>query len=308
MKKNKIILIISSIIIILILLIFIIKPKLPFGPGPKSLDFKIIKDVPYATDSPSQVLDIYIPNNSGIGNIPVVIFIHGGAFMAGDKNRPVVAPKLLENGYAVVSVNYRLSGEAEFPAAIQDIKSAVRWVKANSQRYNLDSENIGAIGDSAGGTFVSFLGLSTDIEEFKTSDNEGYSDKVDAVVDMYGLTDFTMIKDDCENSDCLSAPVGEDSFLTKYLGCDLDLESCNEIAKAASPITYVDEEASPFFIIHGDKDRSVPNIQSVRFVQALNDTGTDTTFIIAEGYGHETRIFTDYNEEIISFFDKHLKR
>lgn len=289
------------------ILIFLFKPQLPFGPNQKALQIESIMDVEYAKDSPSQVLDIYIPKNEVMNKIPVIIYVHGGAFAAGDKNSPLVAPKFLENGYAVVSANYRLSDEAQFPAAVQDVKSAVRWVKANSGAYNIDSEKIGVIGDSAGGTLVSLIGLTSGVEEFETNENKDYADNVNAVVDMYGLADFSMIRADCQQYGCVSVSAGKDSFLTKYLGCDLNFATCDETAKKASPITYISKEAPPFFIIHGNKDKSVPIIQSIRFAQGLNETGRDVTFIIAEGYGHESKIFTDNSEQIINFFNKHLK-
>lgn len=117
--------------------------------------------VAYATGSPSQQLDIYLPK-TGTGPFPVIVFIHGGGFMVGDKNdgQEVPAVSAVDRGYAVVSVNYRMSGEAKFPAAIHDIKAAIRFIKANAAKYHLDPSKVATWGDSAGAHFAALVGTS----------------------------------------------------------------------------------------------------------------------------------------------------
>ena len=125
-------------------------------------------DVPYADLSPAQKLDIYLPDE-GDGPFPVIISIHGGAFMGCDKADLQVLPMLegLKRGYAVVAINYRLSGEAQFPALVHDAKAAVRWIRANAQRYGFDPSRIAAWGGSAGGYQASMLGVSAGIPELE---------------------------------------------------------------------------------------------------------------------------------------------
>ena len=150
-------------------------------------------DMPYDTLSKAQCLDIFLPEN-GDGPFPVLLQIHGGAFAIGDKRDIHVLPFLkgIERGYAVVSVNYRLSGEAIFPAAVQDVKAAVRWIRANQAQYHLDGKRIAACGGSAGGNLAAMLGVTGQTPEFDdpTLGNMDFSSEVEAVVDWFGPMDF----------------------------------------------------------------------------------------------------------------------
>jgi acetyl esterase/lipase len=163
------------------------------GPGAVSGPAATYADVPYATVSASQALDIWIPT-TGSGPFPLVIFIHGGAFQGGDKAMEggnVAA--VLDAGYAAASLNYRLSGEALFPAAVQDVKAAVRFLRANAGEYGLDPDRFAAWGESAGGNLVSLLGTTGDqatIFDDPALGNADTSSAVQAVVDWYGPTDF----------------------------------------------------------------------------------------------------------------------
>jgi hypothetical protein len=150
-------------------------------------------DLSYAEQSNAQKLDIYLPEE-GKGPFPVILSVHGGAFLGGDKRDGQLIPMLkgLEKGYAIVSINYRLSGEATWPAQILDCKAAVRWIRAHAGDYKLDPERIAAWGGSAGGHLSAVLGTSGDIPELEDPDqgNAAYSSRVQAVVDWFGPTDF----------------------------------------------------------------------------------------------------------------------
>jgi len=150
-------------------------------------------DIPYATRSAAQKLDIYLPER-GTGPFPVIVSIHGGAFMGCDKSDAQVQPMLrgLERGYAVVAVNYRLSWEARFPAMVHDVKAAVRWIRANAPGYGFDPLRIAAWGGSAGGYLAAMLGTSAGVPELEdlTLGNPTHSSAVQAVVAWYAPTDF----------------------------------------------------------------------------------------------------------------------
>ncbi len=150
-----------------------------------------ITNVSYATSSSAQKMDIYIPE--GTGPFPVVVLIHGGAFMMGDKSGEASnAAALVANGIAAVSINYRLSGEAKFPAQIEDCKAALRFLRANAAKYNLNPDKIGSWGASAGGNLSSLLGTSSGVAELEGASlgNSGFSSKVIASVDWFGPINF----------------------------------------------------------------------------------------------------------------------
>src|SRR5512139_1589876 len=165
--------------------------------APPAADTSHIKrkflNIPYADVSPAQRLDVYLPDE-GEGPFPVIIAIHGGAFMGCDKADLQVLPMLegLKRGYAVVSINYRMSGESKFPALVQDAKAAVRWIRANAKQYKIDPQKIAAWGGSAGGYLSTMLGTSAGIPELEDL-SLGYADQpshIQAVVDWFGPTNF----------------------------------------------------------------------------------------------------------------------
>ncbi len=150
-------------------------------------------DIAYADRSPAQRLDIYWPD-AGNGPFPVIVAIHGGAFMGGDKRDAQLTPMLagLARGYAVVSINYRMSGEATFPALVHDVKAAIRWVRANAVRYLFDPGRIAVWGGSAGGYLALMAGVSAGAPELDDPalGHGKQSSSVQAVVDWFGPTDF----------------------------------------------------------------------------------------------------------------------
>lgn len=231
-------------------------------------------DVPYARISPSQKLNIYLPE-TGEGPYPVIMAVHGGAFMVGDKGDVQVLPALegLKRGYAVVSINYRMSWEALFPALVHDIKAALRWVRGNAARYGFDEGRIVAWGGSAGGYLSAMAGVTGGIPELEDL-SLGYaeqSSRVQAVVDWFGPTDF--LKMDEQTAIVSGGDVGPfphnaaDSPESLLLGAQIT--TIPEKVRAANPETYVRADAPPFFIQHGTRDTTVPPLQSVNFAAQL---------------------------------------
>jgi acetyl esterase/lipase len=247
-----------------------------FGQGLRKANTDNLKrkwlDVAYASKSPAQKLDIYIPDE-GEGPFPVILSIHGGAFKSGDKGDGQVKPMLagLKRGYAVVSVNYRLSGEAIFPAQINDIKAAVRWVRANAKQFKLNREKIAAWGGSAGGHLAAMVGTSGNVKELEdlSQGNPDQSSRVQAVVDWFGPTDFLKMDEQLKESKVANPQTHSipDSPESELIG--KNLADAPELVKAANPETYITKDDPPFFIQHGLIDHLVPYQQSVNLANKL---------------------------------------
>ena len=250
--------------------------RFPLPPG-----VKLNKDLEYGrADGRAMLLDLYLPQK-GQKPLPLLIWIHGGAWMSGSKNDPSPALRFTAEGYAVAHVGYRLSQEAKFPAQIHDCKAAVRWLRANAQTYNLDPNKFVAWGGSAGGHLVALLGTTGGAAELDGHVNDlKESSRVQAVVDWFGPTDFLQIGN-AESDLQHNAP---DSPESKLIGGPV-LENKDKAAKA-SPISYVSKDAPPFLIMHGDRDRTVPFNQSELLYSALKKAGVDVTFVPMKGAGH----------------------
>jgi acetyl esterase/lipase len=241
-------------------------------------------------------LDLYLPEKTK-GLVPVIVWVHGGGWRAGSKENCPAIP-FAARGYAVASINYRLSQHATFPAQIEDCKAAIRWLRANAVKYRLDPKRFGVWGSSAGGHLVALLGTSGGVKELEGSGgNLDRSSRVQAVVDWYGPTDFTRMggKHDSSNSPeslLLGGPVQENK----------------DKAAKANPITYVSKDAPPFLIQHGDKDGVVPLSQSELLADALKKAGVDVTLHVLPGAGHSgPAFFSPKNRRAVEeFFDKYL--
>jgi len=242
---------------------------------------KVQKDLEYGrANNRALLLDLYLPENHD-KPLPLIIWIHGGAWMAGSKDDPSPALQFTREGYALAHVGYRLSQEAKFPAQIQDCKAAVRWLRANTAKYNLDPNRFVAWGGSAGGHLVALLGTTRGVAELEGDDNDlKESSRVQAVVDWCGPTDFLHIGD--AESDI--AHNGPDSPGSRLIGGPL-LDNKDRASKA-SPVAYVSKDAPPFLIMHGDRDRTVPFSQSELLYAALKKAGVDATLVPVKGAGH----------------------
>lgn len=264
-------------------------------------------DLPYAgTNNPKQKLNLLLPKQRADGQpLPVIVYIHGGAWRAGDRRagHRRLASYVTSGQYAGVSVGYRLTDEAIWPAQIHDCKAAIRWVRANAKAYNLNPDKIGVIGDSAGGHLVTMLGTSGGIVtlEGKLGDHLETSSKVQCVVDNYGPSDLAAMKDYPSRMDHDRA----DSPEGKLVGGRVSANP--QAATSASPITYVSKDDPPFLIIHGTNDMLVPYNQSVRLAKSLKAVGVACNFTtVAEG-GHGGFRNPAIRQRERQFFDKHLR-
>ena len=285
--------------------------ELPPPPDVSGISRKWL-DVSYATLSPAQRLDVYLPEE-GDGPFAVVFYIHGGGFAIGDKRDGMLTPGLaaLDRGYAVVSVNYRMSGEAAFPAAVQDVKAALRWVKANSAGFMLDPGRIGAFGGSAGGYLAAMLGLSAGVALFDDPrlGNEEQSDEVQVVVDWFGPTDFLAM--DAQLADSGLPPCDHDSpDSPESIWLGGTITDVPERVALANPISYVTTAMAPMLIQHGTLDCLVPYQQSVELAKAIEERVGAARFELEllEGAGHgDPRFETLENmRRVFDFMDKFL--
>ena len=266
-------------------------------------DVDVVRDVVYKrVDGRELRLDIYSPK-SITEPLPVVLWIFGNRWSRGNKDHPPPL-NLVSHGYIIVSIEYRLSGEAPFPAAIEDCKAAVRWIRANAAAYHFDPDHIGAWGHSAGGHLAALLGTSGGIEELEgAGDNATVSSRVQAVCDMAGPSDIVQFYDAVSNSNDEMARVAKSS-IEQFLGGTVDQQRAKAIA--ASPTTYVSKDDPPFLIIHGENDMSIPVSQSELLASKLKAAGVKVTLIVAGGRGHGIG-GPAFAPEITSFFDKYLK-
>ncbi len=250
-------------------------------------------------------LDLYLPPDTS-SPVPVVLWVHGGGWRNGAKGNGGRALNMTQRGFAVVDVEYRLSGEALFPAQIEDCKTAIRWVRANAKKYNLDPDRIGAWGSSAGGHLAALMGLTHDENVFETPDHSPYSSRVQAVCNWFGPTDFLRMNDFEGRIDHDAA----DSPESRLIGGPIQENKAK--AAAANPITYVSKNDPPMLIVHGEKDRAVPYNQSELLYDAMQKAGLDVTLYKVVNADHGFRNATQDDaaslfEMSAQFLEKHLK-
>ncbi|MBI3915311.1 MAG: alpha/beta hydrolase [Chloroflexi bacterium] len=251
-------------------------------------------------------MDIYYPQKSEGKPAPVAVYVHGGGWTSGDKGGgagTVETPELVARGYLVAAVNYRLAPTFKFPAEIEDVKCAIRFLRANAAKYDLDPNRIGAWGGSAGGHLVALLGTSD--ANAGLEGGGGYaeqSSRVQAVVDMFGPADFT-------------GDYG--SINTRLMQNVFGASASNaaEIAKRYSPTTYISKDDPPFLILHGEQDQVVPLSQSQILLEKLKAGGVDATLVVVKNAGHSfsraggaiNPSRTEITKIVVDFFDKQLK-
>lgn len=270
-------------------------------------------DLAYASESPFQKLDIYLPNE-GNGPFPVIISIHGGAFKFGDKADGQLTPMLegLKHGYAVVGVNYRLSGEALYPSQINDIKAAIRFLRANASNYKLNPEKFASWGGSAGGNLSAMAGTSGDVKELEdlSQGNAGASSRVQAVVDWFGPIDFLQMDPQFKASGKGRADHNEAGSPESMLLGE-QITKVPERVQLANPTTYISADDPPFLIQHGTDDMMVPTQQSENFAAALQKVigNEKVTIILLKGANHGGQPFDEASnlKTVFEFLDKNLK-
>lgn len=234
------------------------------------------RDVVYCSSHGMNLtMDIYHPRASS-APVPVVIYVHGGGWYSGDKTTGAGQqdiPGLVERGYLVAAVDYRLAPRYKFPAQIEDLKCAISFLRTNAVTYGVDPEHFGVLGDSAGGHLAALLGVT---DENYCSDSDcgcaPQSTRVQAVVDMFGPTDLTLTFE--RNM----------SLLIEHVFNTSDPES--EIIKQASPVTYVSSDDPPFLIIHGEEDEQVLLEQSEELYQDLVSNDVPADLLVVKNCGH----------------------
>jgi len=283
--------------------------KEQFSPAtPKASEQKpqVLRNLEYGrAGNKPLLLDLYLPPNPEGKPLPLLVWIHGGAWRKGNKGNCSRVRGFLDKGYAGASIGYRLSHQATFPAQIHDCKAAIRWLRDNAKKYNYDPNRIGVWGASAGGHLAALLGTSGDVKELEGDlGTPGVSSRVQAVCDLFGPSDFLNRKSPSE----IKTEVGRDdkeSPVTMLLGGPV--EQNKEKARLASPITFVSKDDPPFLIMHGDQDPVVPYRQSVLLYEALKKVGVEVTLHPVKGAGHGFK-GKDISPQVKEFFDKHLKK
>jgi len=247
----------------------------PGGPRRVPEGVKVVKDLEYArVDGESLQLDLYLPQKSE-GNPPLLVWIHGGGWTRGSKSQ--INPafiRLTAEGYAAASIDYRLTGLISHPKQIHDCKGAIRWLRANADKYGYDVTRIGVGGGSAGGHLALLLGLSGGVKELEgdVGGNLGQSAQVHAVVDLFGPSDLGLFAEESRRFRPNKTP---------------------ELLKSASPVTYLSTDDPPVLIFHGDKDQVVPLSQSEHLHKRLQEAGLESSLHVVEGAGHGGLQFSD---------------
>jgi acetyl esterase/lipase len=251
--------------------------------------------------NPRQMLDLYLPKQRGEKPLPLIVWIHGGAWEGGSKDdAKVIYPFLKSGKYAGASIGYRLTKEAKWPAQAHDVKAALRWIQANGAAHGIDTQKVALFGISAGGHLVSLLGTTADTKDLEVDiGGAGSGPNIRCVINFCGPANFltfpnkgSIINEEEENS-CVARLFG--GPMSKHLPA----------AKAASPVTYVSKADPPFLHIHGTKDPLVPYAQVQEFDAALDKAGVSSTVLTGEGAGH---VF--FSNELVAkmqaFLDMHL--
>jgi acetyl esterase/lipase len=264
-------------------------PKLPPGAT-------FTADIAYLTNAHMrQRLDLGF--FSGGPPRPLLVWIHGGAFAGGDKaENEQIWDELMERGFAVATVNYRLSGDAKWPAQITDCKAAIRFLRAHARDYNLAPGQIGVWGSSAGGHLAALVGTSGGEKKFDVGEYLDHSSAVQCVIDLFGPIDFEK----------MPRPGDPNSPEARMWG--RPTAAAPDLAREANPLTYISEGTPPFLIFHGDADTVISIDQSRLLQAALQKAGAPSEFIILPGVGHShVAVWQKERERICAFFSKYLR-
>lgn len=276
------------------------------------------KDLNYAGDTMVyHRLDIYLPQQQ-LQSYPVVISLYGSAWFGNNfkgSDLKVLGKALLDAGFAVVTPNHRSSRDAVFPAQMHDIKAAIRFVRANAEKYQFDTSFIGITGSSSGGNMAAMAGTSRYEKQFslgkESIDIEGclgpntsYSSSVDAVVDWFGPTNM-LVMDSCGGTDFSHDAANSPASL--YIGGPI--QENKEKTLLASPTTYVDAGDPPFLILHGDKDRVVPHCQSEILFEALKKANVPCRFVLVPDGQHGPVTQSEpYVKMMVDFFKNEITK
>lgn len=260
----------------------------------------------YGDNHPRQKLDLVLPADRQVSRpLPVIVYVHGGAWKMGHRGAGIKPLRRLvaTRDYAGVTVGYRLSGDAVWPAQIHDCKAAIRWVRGNAEQYGFDADRIAVYGHSAGGHLVALLGTSGGVErlEGEVGDFDRLSSKVNCVVNFFGPTDFTTIAD----HPCEMDYAGPESAAAQLFGGTI--RERPQVARDASPLWHVDRNDAAQLILHGDQDQLVPYQQATVLHRALTAAGVPTALITVRGGKHGNFEGPATERLVEQFLDRHLQ-
>ena len=266
-------------------------------------EMRRINDIDYVGDAnPRQTLDLYIPEAKTESSYPVVLWIHGGAWRKGSKDRPGRALKAAGLNCAIVSINYRLTSEKSWPVQIHDCKAALRWVKANAKKYHLDAERIVVWGGSAGGHLVAFLGTTQNHPDLdgKLGSHTEQSTSVKGVINFFGPTDFLVMNHQGSSMDhnAASSPEGQ------LLGGEVSTLKAR--AKIASPFHQVSSDDAPILTVHGTKDPLVPYLQGKALDDKLDALKVPSVLLTVLDGGHGRGFGPSVDKAVINFLKHHF--
>ena len=283
---------------------FLKRPRMAQPRQPKGVN--VLRDIPYAdTGNPRQMLDLILPvKRVGKEPLPVIVFIHGGGWRNGNKSSGInrVAGLVRTGRYVGVSIGYRLTGEAIWPAQIHDCKAAIRWLRGNAKKHGMDPDRIAVWGSSAGGHLVSMLGSSGGVKELegKLGKHLGQSSRVTAVVNYYGPSALLQM-DDHPGKMKHNASNSPESLLV-----GAPIQEAKKKTRQVSPLTHVSEDDAPHLHVHGTKDPLVPFHQSQIYHAALKKVGVESTLITVKDGGHNAPRAVGENQ-VRLFLGRHLR-
>lgn len=287
------------------------KPKLP--PAPAGVIIK--QDVAYLLPDRKEKLDLYLPaERSEQVRSPAVLIIHGGGWGGGDKaaSREFnIGTTLAKAGYVCASVNYRLEAPHRWPNNLLDCKNAVRFLRKNAEKYQIDPKHVGVIGGSAGGHLALMVAYTTNVPDLEpASPYPGVSDHVSAVVNLYGITNLLTRKETDSEGNPVSVMTRPSSLMDQTM--DKDMAGW----RLASPVFHVSAKSPPTLILHGTLDTTVDRDQATELAAKLKEQGVEHRLMLIEGTGHTFDLQTwrrkplpqDLRPVVVGFFDRHLKK
>ncbi len=286
----------------------------PSTPPVTPADITIQRDIPYLEPGRTETLDLYLPADRPSGTrSPGIVFIHGGGWTGGGKSDSRafnVCTTLTEAGYVCVSVDYRLTKHDRWPTNVYDCKNGVRFLRFNADKYGIDTSHIGVIGGSAGGHLALMVGMTSDVPFLELpAPYPGVSDRVQAIVDMYGISDIRtrkIISHDGTPGEI--APLSNTVFGDKPDVTDAD-------RALASPVAHINANTPPILILHGTRDTTVDRDQSITLDKLLAAQNVPHQFVLITGVGHTFTLQEWYRKPlpfdlrpiVVHFFDQYLK-
>lgn len=277
------------------------QPQTENPPFKLPADVRVERDLVYARYGSRELkLDLYRPSSSA-GPLPGIVFIHGGSWKFGDKNAfRRQSAYMATKGFVSVTIDYRFSDEAHYPAPLYDCKAAVRWLRANAARYKVNPNKVAASGGSAGGHLASLVGTTADVQTLEgNGGNPGFSSRVQAVVAFNGVYDFVSLLPKT------TQPQTVQDALVPLLGGSLDKVPENWVE--ASPVAHVSSNSPPFLMLHGTADTLVPFQQALEMQKALKSVGVRAELFSAEGADHGFFNRPPYYEPTLLRMEKFLR-